>query len=387
MLFVKTEDLKVGMRLGRPIYNKNGVLLYERNSKLSHQGVISVHNFGLIGLYILEPAEPVPPMSKEDLDFERFQTMAVFAMQEEMDYILSMQKTSKIQVVAATIIKAYGHRDKKINFIQNLRSQEDYIYKHSLNAAILCALMSNALHLKREEQLNVVMAAIVYDIGELAYRKLDNPDKGEKEERYLINRWREQLDSVFAMRPNIKRICVQCAKTLADDQNKNKNNMNILIGTKILMIAETFDTMTAMRFGVEPSSEVKAMKHLLDNSKMFEPMVVNALIASIRILGTGTCVELTTREKGLVLVANEENILKPIILCFKDNRVIDLALKANQDLEIVDIMKTLDNRHVMDMDTLRAQGIMENPDSDKVTLAMIELDDEPEEDDETWFIQ
>ena len=40
MRFVKTDDLKPGMRLARPIYNKNGVLLYERNTKLSVQGIL-----------------------------------------------------------------------------------------------------------------------------------------------------------------------------------------------------------------------------------------------------------------------------------------------------------------------------------------------------------
>ena len=80
MLYVKTEDLKVGMRLARPIYSRNGTLLYERNSKLTHQGIISVRNFRIIGLYILEPAKPVPPMTKEDLEFERFQTMSVFSI-------------------------------------------------------------------------------------------------------------------------------------------------------------------------------------------------------------------------------------------------------------------------------------------------------------------
>ena len=34
MLFVKVDDLKPGMRLGKPIYNKNGVLLYDRDTKL-----------------------------------------------------------------------------------------------------------------------------------------------------------------------------------------------------------------------------------------------------------------------------------------------------------------------------------------------------------------
>ena len=32
VLFVKVDDLKAGMRLGKPIYNKNGVLLYDRDA-------------------------------------------------------------------------------------------------------------------------------------------------------------------------------------------------------------------------------------------------------------------------------------------------------------------------------------------------------------------
>ena len=69
MQFKRTEDLKTGMRLARPIYNRDGVLLYERNSKLTTQGIVSIRNFGLIGIYILEPAEPVPPMTPEDIEF------------------------------------------------------------------------------------------------------------------------------------------------------------------------------------------------------------------------------------------------------------------------------------------------------------------------------
>ena len=75
MQFVKTEDLKPGMRLAKPVYNKNGVLLYDRNSKLTLPGINSISNFGLIGIYILEPAEPLPPLSREDIEFEQSQTI------------------------------------------------------------------------------------------------------------------------------------------------------------------------------------------------------------------------------------------------------------------------------------------------------------------------
>ena len=52
MLFVKVDDLKPGMRLGKPIYNKNGVLLYDRDTKLTMQAIYGIRNFGLMGLYI-----------------------------------------------------------------------------------------------------------------------------------------------------------------------------------------------------------------------------------------------------------------------------------------------------------------------------------------------
>ena len=71
------------MRLARPIYNRNGVLLYERDSKLTEQGIASIRNFGMIGIYFLEPAEPVPPMTEDDVKFERFQTINVFAIQDD----------------------------------------------------------------------------------------------------------------------------------------------------------------------------------------------------------------------------------------------------------------------------------------------------------------
>ena len=87
MKFIEVSNLKIGMRLARPIYSEKGVLLFERDSKLTKQAIESAGNFGLLGVYILEPAEPLPPVSEEDLEFERFQIMSVFSMQAESNGI------------------------------------------------------------------------------------------------------------------------------------------------------------------------------------------------------------------------------------------------------------------------------------------------------------
>lgn len=360
MLFVRSEDLKKGMRLARPIYNKNGVLLYERNSKLTRQGIESIKNFGLIGIFILEPAEPVPPMTQADIEFERFQTMCVFSIQEELDRILQTRRTARMLAIASEIIKNYGHLDKKLNFIQNLRSKEDYIYKHSLNVAILCAMMTHVLNMRVDEQLETVQAALVHDIGKLmAPRNIIEKKEWTDEEwaqvRAAETAGLDLIDSVYSSSPNIKRICAQARKVLGSMRTgEDILGVKMVNGAKVLAVAEQFDTMTAMRTMQEPVSEIAALKHLLEYPQIYEDKAVDALIKSVNILAPGVSVELNTGEKALVITANEQNVLRPVILMFQDNSVIDLSdERMYGDLEIKDIMKTMDNRYVMDMDLLK----------------------------------
>lgn len=373
MLFVKSKDLKVGMRLARPIYNKNGVLLYERNSKLTTQGINSIANFGLIGIFVLEPAEPVPPMTRDDIEFERFQTMAVFAIQEELQKMIKTRKTSKIQVIVANIIRNYGHLDKKINFIQSLRSFEDHVYKHALNVAILCTLMTHVMNIKLEEQLDTILAALVHDIGKVLIPKTSSDNDSmvyvdrDTERRFELAGL-ELVEEAMASNAGIKRICMQSFRGMEYYREKKALDSKMVTGAKILLVAEFFDTMTAMQYEREPASEVKAIRELLEHPECFEPKVVDALIRSINILSPGVCIELNTGEKGLVIAPNPVNILRPVILGFNDNNVIDLGNEfVYGDLQIVDIMKTMDNRYIMDTSFLKKQGIkVEEPEYEEV---------------------
>ncbi len=363
MLFVKTDRLKQGMRLARPIYNKDGVLLYERNSKLTYQGIQSIRTFGLLGLFVLEPAEPVPPMTQEDILFERFQTMTVFALRDELNRIKQDKKKShKLHTIVNNILQRYGYMDKKINFIQNLRSKEDYIYKHSLNVAILCAMTAHVLNMKREEQADIITAALVHDIGKLSIPKaMAQKDNLNEDELEVIRTYEmaghELVGVVFPGEPAVKRLCMQMNKALSSAKAGETDSMSKLtLGAKVLIVAETYDTMTAMRLNQPPESEVVTIKYLLAHPEIFEPAIVDALIQSINILIPGVSVELSTREKAIVIRNNEENVLRPMVLGFKDNNIIDLGDRNYKDIEITDIMKTMDNRYVIDTQTLIDNG-------------------------------
>lgn len=361
MLFVQTEKLEVGMRIARPIYNRTGTLLYERNSKLSIQGISSIKNFGLIGIYILEPAEPVPPMTKDDIEFERFQTMSVFSLKDELDALINRQETTKLNSLANSIIKSYGRIYHKINFSQNLRSIDDYVYKHSLNVAILSALISHQLGFTFEEQLDVVIAALLHDINKLLLpHTLVEKDyktfRPSDEHTAVIHKSFTDAMNLIQYDPNVSSntktmITQHHAEELGLVENTELDmaSMVPMRGTMVLKVAEIYDSMTAMKSYCEPTSEVTAIRYLLANTEKLGEEIVIALTNSIHILPPGVCVTLTNSDNGIVITENHTNVLQPVVLSFNYNKVYNLGIKSvYYKLQILDVMKTLDNRFVMD---------------------------------------
>lgn len=353
MRFVRTDNLKPGMRLARPIYNKNGVLLYERNTRLSMQGIFSIKNFGLIGIYILEPAEPLPPMTEDDIEFERFQTMSIFTLRAALQAVAAGKKTIELGKLTRDIIRQFGNMKKKINFMQNLRSPEDDVYKHSLNVAILVALMSNRLQFSSEEKERVVTAALVHDIGKLLISK----DGVVGKETYIDHRnpamlKKSHLDGYNAISNDyniddgVRTLVGQMVRKI-DGLEQERKVTNI--AAELLHAAYYYDNLTCMKLGEEPKSEVEAIRYLLSGDNGFNPNAVRALIDSVNILSVGVCVELTNGDKGLVLSENKINILRPMVLNFRDNQLYDLHYdRVFKEVQIKDIMKTMDNRYVMD---------------------------------------
>ena len=116
---------------------------------------------------------------------------------------------------------------------------------------------------------------------------------------------------------------------------------------KILQVAGRYDEITGMSLTGESISEVRAILEFQDNEDVYDPEVVQALIDSVFILFPGVSVELSSGEKALVINENQQNILKPTVITFRQNKIMDLTDRDNADIRVVDIMKTLDNRYIM----------------------------------------
>lgn len=364
MQFVRTNQLKAGMRLAKPIYNKLGVLLYDRENELTEHAISSISNFGLIGLYILEPAEPAPPISEEELEFERFQTMYMFRLKDELDALFAGKTTQSLHNLVQTIILRYGHLDHKFAFNQNLRSTDDYTYKHSLNVAILCAMIGSVMHLDSERMEALVLAALLHDIGMLRVPAdiLEKPRREyTTEDIAVINKHFQDANQLLVPDNNPNDFPELALRVLAQITNGFYHpNYPIEFNgkwsplTRILQVANEYDALTAMNIGHEPATEVATIKFLRQHPDYYDPTVIRALTEAIQIVPRASCVLLSNGEKALVLEENFENFMAPIVLVFSTNEAIDLEhQETDVHLEILDNMKTLDNRISFDEETLR----------------------------------
>lgn len=362
MIFVKTENLKTGMRLAKPIYNKNGVLLYDRNSKLTLPGINSVRNFGLIGVYILEPAEPLPPLSREDLEFEQLHTIYFFRLREILDLILKKKPLDDFVPFLEDIIRKYGSLSHRVNFNQNHRSSEDFMYKHAISTAILVTMMTSRLDFSHEKQLTMVASALLYDIGYRYVPKviLEKGGQLEKGDRDIIQQSLEKglhflsaYQNSFDFMPQTSALCA--AYIYSTNPNKALSpdpSVQAMMG--ILRVADNFDQLTAMNLGHEPKSELMAMEFLKKHPDAFDPKLVSTLAECIHIAPHAASVDLANGNKGIILVENAVDYLHPVILNINDNKLYDLSdPSVSADFQIVDIMKTMDNRVHISPETIK----------------------------------
>ena len=223
--------------------------------------------------------------------------------------------------------------DHRFAFNQNLRTPEDYHYKHSLNVAILCAMISSRLNLNMEAKRGIVAAALLHDVGMLSVpRSLMEKSEAEftdKDLKTLANCLQTgyQLlgpeSNLFDL-PNIcLKILSQTSQYYYSPRFPDDRVIRWTVNSRILQVANAFDNLTAMNLKQDPVSEIAAFRYLAEYPEFYDAKVVEALSDCIRIVPKGCCVELSNGERALVVKANEQNFMAPVVLQFSDNKLLD----------------------------------------------------------------
>ncbi len=363
MKYYKPEELRAGMRLAQQIYNKQGVLLYKRGFVLTEPIIAGLQRFNLISVLVLEPAEPLPPASDEELEFELCQTSYMFRLRDSLISISKGKKPSDLSGLVRDILERFASLDHPIVFSPSIRSSEDYTYKHSVCTAILCAMLTHSLGLSRGEAETLVIAALLCDFGYL-YVPREIMTKPEAElssiDLITIEQYRGKAagmlrrgSATYGLGEQIFSILDEFLK-VERKENHQLDTTGFHLPTRILMVADKYDRLTALSLGYEPVSALAAIRHLQTDTSLYEPDVVQALSHALSILPTGKCVTLTANRKGLVVAETPNDQFHPQVLDLSSNAIYDLSSPKLRDvLRIVDLTGSMDPRYPFDAQSIR----------------------------------
>lgn len=363
MKFYKPNELRAGMRLAKQIYNKQGVLLYERGLILTNQIIASVQKFNLLGVLILEPDEPLPPISAEEQEFEQLQTAYMFRLRDSLVLISKGQKPTDLPELVSDIIRKFGAFDHPVAFSQTIRSSEDYNYKHTVCTAILSAMIAHQLNLPAAAMNDLISAALLADFGYLYVPK----DIMAKPEDTLTNidllsieQYRSKALRLLQPETNPFDLSSNAFTTLNEFLTVSRKEDPRLVtaafhlNTKILMVADKYDRMTAMSLSYQPVTSLQALRHLQKQEMLYDASVVSALSAAISVLPVGQCVELSEHRHGMILSQTPGDQFHPQVLDLSTNAVYDLNNPKLRDVLIVtDLLTTMDQRYRFDEQSLR----------------------------------
>ena len=363
MKFYKPEELRAGMRLAKQIYNKQGVLLYERGLVLTDQIIASVQKFGLLGVLILEPAEPLPPISAEEQEFEQLQTAYMFRLRDSLISISKGQQAEDFPALVSDIVRRFGSINHPVTFSQTIRSSEDYNYKHAVCTAILSALIAHRLNLPVSTKNDLITAALLADFGYLYVpREIMCKHEGDLTSIDLlsIEQYRTKALQLLKKDTNPFGLSESTFTTLTEFlQVSRKEDPKLVtasfhLNTKILMVADKYDRMTAMSLNYQPVTSVQALRHLQKQETLYDPSIVSTLSTALSILPVGQCVELSANRRAMIVSQTPGDQFHPQVLDLATNAVYDLnSPKLRDIIEVKDIMTTMDQRYKFDEQSLR----------------------------------
>ncbi len=331
MRYISIDEAEPGMLLGKAVYDSFSRILVAKGRPLSADYIHKLKVRGYLGFYIedefsdgIEVKEAISP---------ELRNRGVEALRKKnIDATLQ---------VAKDIVGQILHSDTISLDMVDLRTFDDYTYRHSVNVAVLSTIIGMGMGLQQDELNDVCIAAMFHDMGKLMIDAeiINKPGRLTKDEFRLIkmhpqlslelltNRWNVSIEAKEA---------ILCHHENDDGSGypRGLRKNEIPLYAKIIHVADVYDALTSKRAYKDPYTPSESIEYLMGGCHiLFDEKVVKAFLKWVPVYPKGVVVKLSDGRDAIVC-ENTKNPIRPKVR-LRSGEVLDLGdEKKNLDVTI-----------------------------------------------------
>lgn len=244
---------------------------------------------------------------------------------------------------ASAMVDSVIRSPDAFTWLSRVREKDEYTYSHAVRSAVWAILFGRHIGLPKPELDVLAMGVLLKDIGKtkLPRQMIENANRSDIEQQ-AYEKFVDYGIEILRKMPDVKPRVTSVVKTHCERVNGSGFPAHVrgdkipLLG-KIAGVVTFYDETTNPR-NENPLSPSKAVSKLYEVRGIeFQEDLVVEFIRAIGLYPTGTLVELSTGEVGVVVEQNFERRLKPKVMV-----VLDAVKQPLLEPELVDL--ALDER-------------------------------------------
>lgn len=242
--------------------------------------------------------------------------------------------------IARKMVASVVRQPNALLWLSRTRQYDDFVYRHALNTAVWALVCGRQLGLNEGLLCHLGVGCLLSQVGktvlpiDLLIREHQlNPDEYAVYRSYVA-KGVELLEHTGLSRAVMNVVQAHRERHNGSGFPQGLCGDRIALLAKVAGIAEFFESMTAPRDNQEPMTPAKAVALLYDMRNIeFQEDLVESFIQAIGVYPTGSLVELSDGQRGIVVSHSPERRLWPKVMLLQDRdrqplksaRIIDLA--------------------------------------------------------------
>ncbi|TDT41656.1 HD-GYP domain-containing protein (c-di-GMP phosphodiesterase class II) [Halospina denitrificans] len=250
-----------------------------------------------------------------------------------------------VESVARSMVDSVARNPDALLWLSRVQSRDNYTYRHSLNLSIWALLLGRQLGLAPDVLHKLSMGAILAHVG-----KAKLPASLRISESHMsAGQWQEyikypELGAGIVEASGLPRVVANVVRYHRERHNasgfaQGVSGEEIPVLAKIVGLVDYYESMIEPRDTSGQLTPAQAVSQLFERrNSLFQEDLVDQFIQAVGVYPTGTIVELSTRELGVVISHTPKRRLWPSVLVLtdqshtplKNGHIVDLA-KAQEE--------------------------------------------------------